>query len=101
MARFIKTRTAKPLAEGIIGRSWSKDCGTNVETFSLHIQAEHTPGGDPRIVSLKFGRKDAFEILRYLAPLLADPRPADEYHYTEAKNPAAALRALADQIEGK
>lgn len=101
MARFTKTRTAKPLAEGIIGRGWSKDCKTNVETFSLHIQAEDTPGGDARFVALKFGRNEAFEILRYLAPFLADPRPADAYHYSEAKNPAAALRALAEEIEKK
>lgn len=101
MARIVKTRAGKPLAQGMFSRGWSKDCGTNVETFSFHILADETPGGDARFVSFKFDRSEAFEIVKYLAPFLADPRPADSYHYTEAKSPAAALRALADQIEGK
>lgn len=100
MARFVKTRSAKPLAQGILGRSWSKDYGSGIETFSLHIMAEDTPGGDARFVSLKFDRNEAFEIVKYLAPFLAEAKPADIWNMRERKDAAAALRELADFMEG-
>lgn len=102
MARIIKTRAAKPLAEGLLSRSWSKDYTSGKETFSLILQAEHTASGDARFFSLKFDRNEAFEIVKYLAPYLADPRPDNNYaKHRDAAEAAKALRDLADQIEGR
>ena len=99
MARFTKSRSRDPLAKGILSRSWGNDT-TNGETFMLALQAEHTPTGKATFFTLKFDRNEAFTILKWLAPFLATPVKPDPYGMTERKDAAAALRELADRIEG-
>lgn len=99
MARFTKTRTRKYLAEGRLGRSWGRDT-VNGETFTLSIEGEETAHGKATFVSLKFDRNEAFGLLKWLAPFLAKPIKDDPYGMHERQTAAAALRELADMIEG-
>lgn len=99
MARLTKSRSLDPLAKGVLSRSWGNDT-INGETFNLGLQAEHTPTGKATFFTLKLDRNEAFTILKWMAPFLASAVKTDQYGMTERKSVAAALRELADMIEG-
>lgn len=99
MARFTKTRTAKPLAEGILQPSWRKN-GTK-ESFSLIVQAAHTPQGEARFLSLDVSLDEARRFVEFAAPYLVTPSCADNFGLRKPSDVANALRKLAEEIEGK
>lgn len=100
MARITKSRARKPLAEGRIVQSWGRD-GISGETFSLSVEDHDNPSSRGTYVSLKFGRNEAFALVKWIAPFLATTVNPDPYGMTERKPAADALRELADMIEGK
>ena len=98
MARITKTRTKKPLAEGLLSRSWSKDYTTQKETFSLCVEAERTPSDEARFINLKMSLEELREVMVWAAPFFFDGyRNGDRFD--APKKASEALRELADELE--